>query len=61
MGIKEEIFEEFLGVLQKEKEIPSSIVAELKRLKESGESISEEKVLELVEKGCKDVNGDKEN
>lgn len=41
MGIKEEIFEEFFRELQKEKEVPESVLTELKKLKESGGTISE--------------------
>lgn len=57
MGIQEEIFEGFFKKLKDDKDLPDSIVEELKRLWESGEIASQEKILEVVERGCE--NGSK--
>lgn len=61
MGIKEEIFEEFFSALQGEKDIPESVVEELKQLVERGERISEEKVLDLIGRGCQNGGEDKKD
>lgn len=60
MGIKEDIFEEFFKTLEEE-EIPESTINELKILKEHGELISETKLLNMIERGCKDGNENKKN
>jgi hypothetical protein len=60
MGIVEEIFQDFFGKLREDKEVPESIVTELMRLREKGETISEDKALKIVEKGCENVDADKE-
>lgn len=52
MGIKEEIFREFLTALKANKEIPESTVEELMQLVERKEGISEEKILDLIKRGC---------
>lgn len=61
MGIKEEIFDEFFSALQGEKDIPGSVVEELKQLVERGERISEEKVLYLIGRGCQNGGEDKKD
>ena len=55
MGIKEEIFEEFFKKIEEDEEIPCSIIEELRKLWEEGEVISQEKILEVIKRGCKDV------
>ena len=60
MGIVEEIFQDFFGKLREDKKVPESIVTELMRLREKGETISEDKALKIVEKGCENVDADKE-
>ncbi|MHA1400504.1 MAG: hypothetical protein ACTSQE_09155 [Candidatus Heimdallarchaeaceae archaeon] len=57
MGIQEEIFEGFFKKLEDDEDFPDSIVEELKRLWESGEIASREKILGVVERGCE--NGSK--
>lgn len=52
MGIKEEIFREFLTALKANKEMPESTVEELMQLVERKEGISEEKILDLIKRGC---------
>lgn len=61
MGIKEEIFEEFFSALQQEKEVPASVLEELRKAQEGGGTISEGNVLEIVKRGCEDVGENKEN
>lgn len=51
MGIQEEIFEVFFKKLEDDENFPVSIVEELKKLWESGEITSQEKILEVVEGG----------
>lgn len=58
MGIQEEIFEEFFKKLGEDKEVPNSMIEELKKLWESGESISQEKIFEVIKRGCVDVSKD---
>jgi len=60
MGIVEEIFQDFFAKLREDKEVPEPIVTELMRLREKGEAISEEKALKIVQKGCENVDADKE-
>ena len=61
MGIKEEIFEKFFSALQGEKDIPESVVEELAQLVDRGETISEEKILDLIGRGCQDGGEDKKD
>lgn len=60
MGIQEEIFEVFFKKLEDDENFPTSIVEELKKLWESGEITSQEKILEVVkgrsENGSKNQN-----
>ena len=51
MGIQGEIFEVFFKKLEDDENFPVSIVEELKNLCESGEIISQEKILEVVKGG----------
>lgn len=60
MGIVEEIFQDFFRKLHEDEEVPESIVTELTRLREKGETISEEKAFNIVEGECRDVHADKE-
>lgn len=56
MGIQEDIFEGFFKKLEDDEEFPDSIVEELKRLRESGEIASQEKILEVIENGSENVS-----
>ena len=56
MGIQEEIFEGFFKKLEDDEDFPDSIVEELKRLWESGKIASQEKIIEVVERGCENVS-----
>ena len=56
MGIQEDIFEGFFKKLEDDKDFPDSAVEELKRLWESGEIASQEKILEVVERGNENVS-----
>ena len=58
MGIREKIFEEFFNKLKEDKEISPSIIKELGDLLKSEETISQEKFLEAIKRGCEDVNDD---
>ena len=49
MGVQEDIFEGFFKKLENDEKFPDSIVEELKKLWESGEIASQEKILEVVE------------
>jgi hypothetical protein len=60
MGIVDEIFQDFFRKLREDEELPESIVTELTRLREKGETISEDKAFEIVERGCQDAHTDKE-
>lgn len=51
MGIQEEIFEEFLKKLVEDEKFPDSIIEELRKLQESGEIISQEKIFEIIKRG----------
>lgn len=56
MGIQEETFEEFFRNLEANEDFPNSILKELKRLWESGEIASQEKLLEVIERGSGNSN-----
>ena len=58
MGISEEVFERFFKKLEEDKEIPQSIIKELRDLLKSEETISQEKILEAIKRGCEDVSDD---
>ncbi|MBA7556707.1 hypothetical protein ES705_49424 [subsurface metagenome] len=51
MEIQEEIFEVFFKKLEEDEKLPTSIVEKLKKLWESGEITSQEKILEVVKEG----------
>jgi hypothetical protein len=51
MGIQEDIFERFFKKLEDDEDFPDLIVEELKRLLGNGEIASQEKILEMVERG----------
>ena len=57
MGIQEEIFEVFFKKLGDDENFPTSIVEELKKLWESGEITSQEKIPEVLKGGSE--NGSK--
>lgn len=56
-GVEEEIFENFFGKLKADKKFPSEVVEELRKLWESAEIASEERILEAIEEGVE--NGSK--
>ena len=58
MGIQEDIFEEFFKKLEEDEKFPDSIIEELRRLWEKGEIASQEKILEVIKRGCEDANKD---
>ncbi|MBA7651535.1 hypothetical protein ES703_59354 [subsurface metagenome] len=58
MGIQEDIFEEFFQNLEKDEKFPDSIIEELRRLWEKDEIASQEKILEVIKRGCEDANKD---
>ena len=60
MGIKDQIFEDFFAKLAVEDEVPITVVTELKNLVAGGESVSEEELLRIIERGFEDVNENKE-
>jgi hypothetical protein len=55
MGIQEEIFEEFFKELEKDEKFPNPIIEKLKELWEKGEIASQEKIFEVIKRGCEDV------
>lgn len=60
MGIKDQIFEDFFAKLAVEDEVPITVVTELKNLVAGGESVSEEELLIIIERGFEDDNENKE-
>ena len=48
MGVQQEILDEFLDKLEKDKEFPRSILEGIRNLWGTGESISQEKILQLI-------------
>lgn len=58
MGINEEIFEGFFKKLEEDKEFPRPIIEELRKLCGSEEVISQEKILDIIKRGCEDVGED---
>jgi len=50
MGIEDEIFDEFFSKLETA-EVPAALIAKLKRLRESNELDSMEKILNILEEG----------
>ncbi len=55
MGINEKIFDGFLRKLEEDEEIPRLVIKELKKLWESDDDISQDKIFEAIKKGCTDV------
>lgn len=55
MGINEEIFDDFLRKLEEDEEIPRLVIKELKKLWESDDDISQDKIFEAIKKECTDV------
>jgi hypothetical protein len=58
MSISDEIFEEFFNKLREDKEFPNSIIEGLQELVESGETISTDKIFELIRGGVEDAHKD---
>jgi len=55
MEIQKEIFEEFFKKIEEDEKFPDSIIEELKKLWESGEVISQEKIFEVIKRGYVDI------
>lgn len=60
MGIQEEIFEEFFRKLEEDENFPDPIIEELKKLWETGEIASQEKIFEAIKRRVEDVSKDQE-
>lgn len=58
MGITEEVFEKFFEALEEKSGFPRSIIEKLKKLWESGETISQERILKIIKGGCEDASID---
>ena len=58
MGIQEEIFEEFFKKLEEDEKFPGTIIEELKKLWKSEEIALQQKIFEVIERGCEDVSKD---
>jgi len=52
VGFKQEIFDEFFEKLEKNDEIPNSIIIELKNLIETEPNISKEIIFKLIDMGA---------
>ena len=61
MGIKDDVYEEFFDKLAEAAEVPASVVVALKAVVERGESISEEKLLGIIERGFNDDDKSKDD
>ena len=61
MGIQEDIFNEFFGLLRADEEFPNSIADELQKCWEKGELLSQEKVFGIIKRGCPDEHQNKED
>jgi hypothetical protein len=57
MGISDEIFEEFFNKLKQDEEFLDSIIEGLQELIESGETISKDKIFEII-RGVEDARED---
>lgn len=56
MDIQEDIFEEFFEKLEEHEEFSPLVLGELKKLWESGEIASRERILQAIEKGCENAS-----
>lgn len=56
MGIQEDIFEDFFDRLEKDAEFPNEIVEKLRKLWESDEIASKEKILKALTGGIEDTS-----
>lgn len=56
MGIEEEIFEQFFKRLEEDEDFPAVVVEGLKELWERGEIASQEKILEVIQRGCENAS-----
>lgn len=61
MGVKEDIFETFLNKLKEDTQFPDSIVESLTVLIESGEVVTQRKILDMIERDSKNASEDQEN
>lgn len=61
MGIQEEIFEVFFEKLKKDAEFPNEIVKKLRKLWESNEVVSKEKILSALAGGIKDSSNNQDH
>jgi len=60
MGIQEEIFEGFFKKLEEDGNFPDPIVEELKKLWETGEIASQEKIFQASKRRVEEVSKDQE-
>ena len=58
MEIREEVFKRFFNKLEEDEGIPQLIIKEFGDLLKSEETISQEKILEAIKRGCEDVSDD---
>jgi len=56
LGIQEDIFEDFFDRLEKDAEFPNEIVEKLRKLWESDEIASKEKILKALTGGIEDTS-----
>lgn len=55
VGIQEDIFEEFFRKLREDAEFPNKVVEELRKLWESHEIASKEKLFNILKRGIEDA------
>ena len=55
MGIQEDVFEDFFDKLKKDEGFPNEMVEKLRKLWESDEMVSKEKILNTLTGGIKDT------
>jgi len=55
MGINEEIFEGFFKKLEEDDKFPDSIIEKFKKLLKNEDTISQEKISEMIKEECADV------
>ena len=60
-GVEEEIFESFFEKLNADEKFPNEVVKELRKLWESGEIASEERILEAIEEGVENGSESQDN
>jgi len=56
MGIKEDIFEEFLEKLEKDKGISNLITTNFRELWKNGNLNSSDRIFEIIKRGCENAS-----